>query len=128
MTLGTTEGSTGPGVGSTEGSPAEPETFDREYVQALRDEAAGYRQKARGVEELRTRLHAELVRGTGRLADPTDLAFDPAHLDDADALAAALDDLLARKPHLASRRPVGDVGQGAASSDEPFSLLGLLAG
>ena len=27
------------------------------------------------------------------------------------ALAAAIDDLLTRKPHLASRRPTGDVGQ-----------------
>jgi hypothetical protein len=40
----------------------------------------------------------------GQLADPTDLEFDEDHLDDPDALAAAVDDLLARKPHLASRR------------------------
>jgi hypothetical protein len=32
-------------------------------------------------------------------ADPTDLEFSEDHLDATDALAAALDDLLARKPH-----------------------------
>ena len=52
------------------------------------------------------------MKATGRLADPTDLEFDEDHLDDPDALAAAIDDLLARKPHLASRKPVGDIGQG----------------
>ena len=30
----------------------------------------------------------------GQLADPTDLEFDEDHLDDPDALAAAVDDLL----------------------------------
>lgn len=28
------------------------------------------------------RLHTELVRVTGKLADPTDIAFDPERLDD----------------------------------------------
>ncbi len=60
------------------------------------------------------RLHTELVRATGRLADSTDLEFAEKHLDDPDALAAAVDDLLTRKPHLASRRPVGEIGQGAS--------------
>jgi hypothetical protein len=40
----------------------------------------------------------------GQLADPTDLEFDEDHLDDPYAQAAAVDDLLARKPHLASDR------------------------
>ena len=35
------------------------------------------------------RLHTELVRATGKLADPTDLEFAEEHLDDPDALAAA---------------------------------------
>jgi hypothetical protein len=42
-------------------------------------------------------------------------------------LAAALDDLLARKPHLATRRPTGEIGQGAsplaASSVDLAALL-----
>ena len=61
------------------------------------------------------------------MADPTDLPFDPEHLDDPDALAAAVDELLVRKPHLAARRPSGDIGQGNRGPvSEPFSLLGLL--
>ena len=48
-------------------------------------------------------------------------------LDDPDALAAAVDQLLTRKPHLAARRPAGDIGQGnRGSAPAPFSLLGLL--
>ena len=66
------------------------------------------------------------MTATGRLADPSDLAFDDAHLTDPDALTAAIDDLLARKPHLASRRVVGDVGQGAGKGDTPVDLAGML--
>jgi hypothetical protein len=105
----------------------EPETFPREVVEKLRQESGRYRQRAQHADTLARRLHTELVRATGRLADPTDLAFDEEHLEDPDALAAALGDLLDRKPHLASRKPVGDVGQGnRGASSEPFSLLGLL--
>lgn len=64
---------------------------------------------------------------TARLADPTDLEFSEDHLDAPDALAAALDDVLARKPHLATRRPTGEIGQGAsplaASSVDLAALL-----
>lgn len=106
---------------------SEPETFPRDYVERLREEAATARVRARRADELERRLHVEAVRSTGRLADPSDAPFDVAHLDDPEALAAALDDLLARKPHLASRRPTGDVAQGARESEEqPLSLLGLL--
>ena len=52
------------------------------------------------------------------MADPTDLEFDEDHLDDPDALAAAVDDLLACKPQLASRRPTGEIGQGLTSGRE----------
>jgi hypothetical protein len=56
------------------------------------------------------------------LADLTDLAYDPALLDDQDALGAALDGLVTRKPHLESRRPVGDVG--GANGSGAISHLG----
>lgn len=103
------------------------ETFPREVVEKLRQENGKYRQRAQQADVYATRLHTELVRATGRLADPSDLEFDDAHLDDADALAAAIDDLLDRKPHLASRKPVGDIGQGHRGGQaEPFSLLGML--
>ena len=81
----------------------------------------------RGIHTYAERLHTELVRATGRLADPTDLEFAGEHLDDPDALAAALGDLLARKPHLASRGTARDIGQGAspvaASSVDLAALL-----
>lgn len=104
----------------------DPETFPREYVVKLRDEAAKHRTRAQRADDLAHRLHGSLVAATGRLADPTDLAFDEAHIDDADALSAAIDDLLTRKPHLGSRRPVGDVGQGVTGGDSSVDLAGLL--
>lgn len=103
------------------------DTFSRTYVEKLRRENAGYRERANRADDLAVKLHAALVQATGRLADPTDLPFDAAHLDDPDALAAAIDALLAGKPHLASRRPFGDVGQGnRGNSAEPVNLADML--
>lgn len=104
----------------------DPEKFPREYVAKLRDEAAKHRTRARRADDLAQRLHGALVAAAGRLAYPTDLAFDEAHLSDPDALTAAIDDLLTRKPHLASRRIVGDVGQGARRGDSSVDLAGML--
>jgi len=92
----------------------------------LREEAAGYRVKAKDRDDLAHRLHVALVAATGRLADPTDLAFDETHIGDENALTAALDDLLTRKPHLATRRPTGSVGQGATPTNAGTDLAGLL--
>lgn len=106
---------------------ASPETFPREVVEQLRQENGRYRQRAQRADDMATRLHAELVRATGRLADPADLEYAEGHLDDTDSLNAAIDELLERKPHLASRRPTGDVGQGQrGGAAESFSLLNLL--
>jgi hypothetical protein len=110
---------------TTEEEP-EPETFPREYVAKLRDENARYRTRAQRADDLAARLHTALVAATGRLADPSDLTFEESHLDDSEALAAAIDDLLTRKPHLATRKPSGDVGQGATPSGEPVDLAGIL--
>lgn len=105
----------------------DPEMFPRHVVEDLRKENGKYRQRAQQADTLATRLHAELVRATGRLADPTDLAFDEEHLGDPDKMAAAIDELLEAKPHLASRRPVGDIGQGhRGAASQPFSLLQTL--
>ncbi|MBX0299394.1 hypothetical protein K2F54_05310 [Cryobacterium sp. 1639] len=109
-------------------APEDAETFPREYVVKLRDENAKYRQRAGQTDDLARRLHLELVRGTGRLADATDLPFDDAHLADAGALTAAVDALLTSKPHLASRRPSGNIGQGASVVADTLSLSGLLRG
>lgn len=102
------------------------DTFPRSYVEGLRRENAEARVKAKRADELAARLHGALVAATGRLADPADLPFDEAHLDDESALSAAIDDLLASKPHLASRRPRGDVGQGARAETQTVSLGALL--
>lgn len=109
-----------------EGETPEPETFPREYVEQLRQESGRYRQRAQRADDLAQRLHLALVTATGKLADPTDLPFDETHLDDAETLTAAIDDLLNRKPHLATRRPSGDVGQGASSTGDTVSLAGIL--
>ena len=117
--------------GDDDGNPGddnagnEAETFPREYVEKLRDENARYRQRAGKADELSKRVHRLMVERTGRLADPDDLAFDEEHLDDEDALTAALDDLLAHKPHLAARRPRGDIGQGIGDSG-PTDLAAIL--
>lgn len=110
-------------------TPDESETFPREYVEKLRTENGKYRQRAGEADTLAKRLHTELVRATGRLADPTDLAFDEDHLADADTMVAAIDALLEARPHLASRRPAGDIGQcNRGPSSSGFSLLETLKG
>ncbi|MGB0972986.1 MAG: hypothetical protein ACPGVG_18830, partial [Mycobacterium sp.] len=102
----------------SEQDPAEDaDTFPREYVERLRRESQNYRERAAKGDTYAQRLHTELVRATGRLADATDLPFDADHLDDPDTLAAAIDALIARKPHLASRQPAGDIGQGPVSGN-----------
>ncbi len=106
----------------------DPETFPREYVVQLRQEAAEHRTRAARAGDLGQRLHTALVAASGRLADPSDLPYDEAHLDDTEALETAVDDLLARKPHLASRRPSGDVGQGATGTSGDVDLAGMLRG
>ena len=103
-----------------------PDTFPREYVEKLRDENAKYRQRAQQSDELANRLHTALVEATGSLQDPTDLAFNEDHLDDPEALQQAIDELLAAKPHLAARRPRGDVGQGQTGTSNTVDLAEML--
>lgn len=102
------------------------ETFPRDYVQKLRDENAKYRQRAADRDEVAAKLHTALVQATGRLQDASDLAFDQTHLDDPQALTAALDALLTAKPHLATRKPMGSIGQGVSGASDTFSLAGAL--
>ncbi|WP_099025626.1 hypothetical protein [Mycolicibacterium palauense] len=108
------------------------DTFPRDYVESLRKESAGYRDRAKQaegqVETLSRRLHTELVKATKRLENPADLPYDAKHLDDADTLAAALDALLADRPYLAKRAVRGDAGQGVRGGAQPPSLLDALKG
>ncbi len=104
----------------------EPDTFPRAVVEELRRENARYRTRAGQADAMSQRLHLELVRATNRLADPSDLRFDENHLEDVSILDAAIDQLLAAKPHLASRRPSGDIGQGATGGSDTVDLAGIL--
>ena len=126
MTEQNTDETTEPEVDETTVEEPEPETFPRAYVEELREENAKYRQRAGKADELAQRLHVALTAATGRLADPEDLPFNDAHLDGPQALTTALDELLGRKAHLASRRPSGDVGQGATKTGSGAVDLGSL--
>ena len=63
---------------------------------------------------------------TGKRADATDTPFDEVHLEDAEALAIAIENLLAKRPHLASRRPTGDIGQGPSQHPATVDLSALV--
>jgi|SRR5690606_59252 hypothetical protein len=106
-----------------EGTTNDGDTFPRSYVEELRRENAKYRDKASKHAQA---LHQALVSATGRLADPSDLPFSEEHLTDPAALEAAITGLLDEKPHLASRRPRGDVGQGVLTEQTNPSLGALL--
>lgn len=104
-----------------------PETFPRDYVEKLRRENAGYRERAQKADDLAHRLHTSLVEATGRLADARDLPFDETHLEDPEALNQAIETLVADRPHLGSRKPRGNVGQGAVTGvTDTVDLAGLL--
>lgn len=102
------------------------ETFTRTYVEKLRRESARYRERAQQADVLAERLHVALVAATGKLADATDLPFDESHLDDPEVLAEAIEALVEKKPHLASRRPTGEIGQGSVPLGSTVNLAGLL--
>ncbi|OBK69521.1 hypothetical protein A5653_12535 [Mycobacterium colombiense] len=114
------------------GEPDEDaETFPRSYVEKLRKESQGYRERAKTAEANLDAALRELftarVTASGRLADPDDLPYDAELLADEDKLTGAIDELIKRKPHLAARKISGSVGQGVTGTkDEPFSLLGRL--
>jgi hypothetical protein len=92
-------------------------------VRKLRKDIARYRTRAR---ELSEQLWTARVAALGVLADPTDMPYNGELLDDADALAAAVAELVERKPHLRSRRITGRVGQGERGQDDTPSLSQLL--
>ena len=104
----------------------EQDTFPREYVEKLRDENAKYRQRAQKADDLAHRLHNALTEATGRLQDASDLPYDESHLDDPEALQRAIQELLEKKPHLGSRKPAGNIGQGVSSSTDAVDLAAMM--
>ena len=115
-----------PSEPTAEESTEEQDTFPREYVEKLRDENAKYRQRAQKADDLARRLHSALVTASGRLQDASDLPYDESHLDDPEALETAISELLAKKPHLGSRKPSGNIGQGAAQTTDTIDLAAML--
>jgi hypothetical protein len=115
-TTETAENAPGAQLDANTDERADGDTFPRSYVEKLRTESAGYRDRAKTAEEraeaLAKRLHAELVRANGTLVDPEALAFDAEHLDDAEKLSAAIEALTNAKPYLKARKATGDAGQG----------------
>lgn len=114
------------------GDEQQPDTFSREYVAGLRREAAQHRRRATEQADAVRAIAAELwtarVAAAGTLADPSDLP-PPADLEAAptdEDVAAAVSELLERKPHLARRRVVGSIGQGAGTAGGDVSLSTLL--
>lgn len=81
-------------------------------------------------EALQVRLQEALVRIDGRLADPTDLPFDPSFIDDPEALDAAITALVKKKPGLMARQPGGNIGQGkrGAAAKPKADLISILKG
>ena len=109
------------------------DTFPRSYVKRLRERSAGYRARAKDAEartaELERALFTERVRALDVLADPSDLPFDAALLEDPDALRAAADDLVARRPHYRRRGVAAGTGsRDEAAAGSGVSLLGLMRG
>lgn len=140
---GPSEGSEGPGAGKppegqekgsegrSEGSDGQPETFSAEYVKKLRDENAAYRHRGKSADEMARALVTEYARSTGRLADPTDLPFSDALLNedgkpDSAKVIAAVEELIERKPYLAAIKVSGDVGQGAGETNTMPGLADML--
>lgn len=104
---------------------------ESEALSKVRREAKNLRERLKAaesrVDELARRLHTELTRASGKLADPSDLEFSFDNLDSPEALTAALDGLLEVKPHLRSRIPAAaNVGQGAKNQGQPVGLLSHL--
>lgn len=109
----------------------EPDTFTREYVTDLRRESAEHRTRAKDAEaraeQLAQTLWTERVGALGLLADPADLPYDPDTLDDPDAIRRQADELLARRPHLRTRRISARAGQGeGVAAADNVSLTGIM--
>ena len=109
------------------------DTFPRSYVKRLRERSAGYRARAKDAEARTAKLERELfterVRALDVLADPSDMPFDAALLEDPDALRSAADDLVARRPHYRRRGVAAGTGsREEAGSGSGVSLLGLMRG
>lgn len=69
------------------------------------------------VTAVRTKLHTALVKIDGRLANPDDLPYSVEHLDNPEALDAAITALIESRPGLRARSVSGDIGQGTRGNN-----------
>lgn len=119
-----------PGDDDPGSSESDDPDDDEPAISRARKQAARYRRQLREVEserdELAAALWTERVAALGVLADPTDLPHDPDALHDPDRLRELADELVARKPHLRSRRIRERAGQGEGDGSGTVSLSGLL--
>lgn len=128
------DGTEGPSDASEAEDGADgPDTFSRAYVEKLRAENAENRTKAKRADELAARLLAVTVEQAtaGILADPTDLPvssdlYDEDGYPDVDRIEEAARELVARKPHLADRRPTGPLEQGPRDQAKGVNLASIL--
>lgn len=114
---------------STDHDNGEPGDKGVEPEAVAEDEAETANPAPEAVEpsEVHTALHAALVKLDGRLSDPNALAYDEAHLTDAEALSAAIGALIERSPHLSATAVAGDVGQGdRGGAPAPFDLIATM--
>lgn len=88
---------------------------ESEALAKVRREAKNLRDRAKAaeaqVDQLSRQVFALKVAALDKFADPSDFAYDADLVDDDEALAAAVDELLERRPHYAKPR-YGSVGQG----------------
>src|SRR5690625_4038957 len=91
------------------------DTFPRSYVQRLRERSNGYRLQLREreseVDKLQRQLFAERLQRLDLVVDHDAVPYDPALLDDDDALQEHVEGLLAAKPYLRKRKVSGNIGQ-----------------
>lgn len=120
-----------PATSTPETAEQAEQVFDLEYVTKLRQEAAEGRVKAKRADDLARQALRAITANDGRLIDPDDLAFDAAFLDDDGLLDSgkvteAIESLISRKPHLASKRPTTTISQGARPEPTRVDLHGML--
>ena len=126
------------GDAELEALPDEQGRFDEQYVRQLRSESAQRRIRVRELEVEVAELRADrdqrvLVDAIGdRMADPEDLARfvdveglrgDDGRLDP-ERIVAAVDELLAARPHPRKHRSYGDAEQGARIGPPPVRGMG----
>ena len=104
------------------------DTFPRSYVQRLRERSNGYRLQLReresDVDTLQRQLFAERLQRLDLVIDHDAVPYDPALLDEPNALQEHVEQLLDAKPYLRKRKVSGNIGQHSNTSDKGgFSLL-----